>query len=102
MRAQPAGRPTSPAAGSIHPSSSSFLVSRANYSEPVPADRRTGADRGAEMLVLTVPAGLAGQRFDQALAELVPQHSRSRLKDWIDAGHVTLDRAPAAGARPRR
>ncbi|MDH4181055.1 MAG: 23S rRNA pseudouridine(1911/1915/1917) synthase RluD [Betaproteobacteria bacterium] len=46
-----------------------------------------------------VPAALAGCRLDQALAQLWPAHSRSRLKAWIDAGRVTLDGAVAA---PRR
>jgi len=30
-------------------------------------------------------------RFDQALARLFPQHSRSRLSAWLKAGHVTLE-----------
>jgi 23S rRNA pseudouridine1911/1915/1917 synthase len=32
-------------------------------------------------------------RLDQALARLMPQHSRSRLKGWIEAGQVTVDGA---------
>jgi 23S rRNA pseudouridine1911/1915/1917 synthase len=40
---------------------------------------------------LSVPAELAGQRLDQALAALLPQHSRSRLKQWIEAGYVQVD-----------
>ena len=40
---------------------------------------------------LTIPAELAGRRLDQALAELLPDYSRSRIKDWIDAGQVLLD-----------
>lgn len=32
-----------------------------------------------------------GMRFDQVLAELFPDYSRSRLKEWILAGQVTLD-----------
>ena len=39
----------------------------------------------------TVPASAAGQRLDQVLAELLPQHSRSRLKGWIEDGHVRVD-----------
>jgi 23S rRNA pseudouridine1911/1915/1917 synthase len=35
-------------------------------------------------------------RLDQALAKLMPQHSRSRLRTWIDAGRVTVAGAPAA------
>src|SRR5690606_27064855 len=53
------------------------------YSRP---DLRAG-------LVLTVPASCAGQRLDRALAELLPEHSRNRLKGWIEAGRVTVDGA---------
>lgn len=35
-------------------------------------------------------------RLDQALAQLMPQHSRSRLRSWIDDGLVTVAGAPAA------
>jgi len=45
--------------------------------------------------LLTVPAGARGLRLDQALAQLLPQHSRSRLKGWIDAGQVTVNSAVA-------
>jgi 23S rRNA pseudouridine1911/1915/1917 synthase len=40
-----------------------------------------------------VPADLAGMRLDQALARLLPQHSRSRLKAWIESGDVQVDGA---------
>ena len=42
---------------------------------------------------LTIPAGVAGRRLDQVLAELLPDYSRSRLKQWILDGHVRLDGA---------
>ena len=71
-------------------------MSRANYSG---ADRALRDDAVGTPLELRVPPDLAGLRFDQALAQLVPQHSRSRLKDWIDAGRVTLDGAIAEGKR---
>ncbi|NUY57725.1 MULTISPECIES: 23S rRNA pseudouridine(1911/1915/1917) synthase RluD [Salinivibrio] len=32
-----------------------------------------------------------GQRLDQAIAELFPDYSRSRIKTWIQAGQVSLD-----------
>lgn len=43
-----------------------------------------------------VPLTAAGRRFDQALAEMFPEYSRSRLSGWIKSGAVTLDgtRAP--------
>ncbi|HEX9877525.1 MAG TPA: 23S rRNA pseudouridine(1911/1915/1917) synthase RluD [Gammaproteobacteria bacterium] len=37
-----------------------------------------------------VPANLAGRRFDQAAAELIPEFSRSLLKTWIESGELTL------------
>ncbi|HUY84779.1 MAG TPA: 23S rRNA pseudouridine(1911/1915/1917) synthase RluD [Steroidobacteraceae bacterium] len=37
---------------------------------------------------LDIPADLAGERLDRALARLLPQHSRSRIRAWIDAGEV--------------
>jgi 23S rRNA pseudouridine1911/1915/1917 synthase len=40
-----------------------------------------------------VPAAAAGRRFDQALAELFPDYSRSRLTAWIRAGEVLLNGA---------
>lgn len=40
---------------------------------------------------LTVGEAQAGMRLDQALADLVPDRSRSQLKGWIEAGGVTLD-----------
>ena len=43
----------------------------------------------------TVPLSAAGRRFDQALAEMFPDYSRSRLTAWIKAGGVTLDGAQA-------
>jgi 23S rRNA pseudouridine1911/1915/1917 synthase len=42
-------------------------------------------------LSVSIPEHLEGQRLDQALAELVPDFSRSRLQQWIRGGQVTLD-----------
>ncbi len=41
---------------------------------------------------LTIPSSCAGMRLDQALARLMPDFSRTRLKDWIDTGRVQVDR----------
>ncbi|WP_250464193.1 23S rRNA pseudouridine(1911/1915/1917) synthase RluD [Microbulbifer litoralis] len=38
-----------------------------------------------------VPAQLAGQRLDQAAAELIPDYSRARLQGWIKGGQLTVD-----------
>jgi 23S rRNA pseudouridine1911/1915/1917 synthase len=37
-----------------------------------------------------------GKRFDQALAELFPDYSRSRLQTWIKSGNAVLDGAVVA------
>lgn len=44
-----------------------------------------------ETLQKTVPIELSGQRLDQALAQMFPEYSRSRLKSWILKGSVTVD-----------
>jgi 23S rRNA pseudouridine1911/1915/1917 synthase len=41
-----------------------------------------------------IPAELAGQRLDSALARLLPEHSRTRIKGWIEAGQVSVGRLP--------
>ena len=46
---------------------------------------------------LVVPTELAGLRLDQVLAHLLPEHSRSRIKAWIDAGGVSVDGAKLPG-----
>ena len=43
-----------------------------------------------------VPDNCAGMRFDQVLAKLLPEYSRSRLQEWIAAGQASLDGATAA------
>jgi 23S rRNA pseudouridine1911/1915/1917 synthase len=41
-------------------------------------------------LDLSVPADRGGQRLDQILAHLLPQHSRNRLQGWIREGRVEI------------
>lgn len=43
-----------------------------------------------------VPAELAGKRFDQAAAVLLAEFSRSRLKQWIEGGQLTVAGSAAA------
>ncbi|WP_444920987.1 23S rRNA pseudouridine(1911/1915/1917) synthase RluD [Microbulbifer sp. CnH-101-G] len=49
-------------------------------------------------LDIEVPATMAGQRLDQAAAELIPDYSRSRLQSWIKGGQLTLN---GAAAKPK-
>ena len=45
------------------------------------------------LLSLKAGADCAGLRLDQALARLCPQHSRSRLQNWIRQARVTVNGA---------
>jgi 23S rRNA pseudouridine1911/1915/1917 synthase len=47
------------------------------------------------VLTLTVPDQFSGRRLDQALAEMVPEYSRSRIQTWIEEGQVLLSGATA-------
>jgi 23S rRNA pseudouridine1911/1915/1917 synthase len=40
---------------------------------------------------LVIPDQCAGQRLDQTLAELLPDYSRTRIKDWIEAGEILVN-----------
>jgi 23S rRNA pseudouridine1911/1915/1917 synthase len=68
-------------------------LSRTDYSGRGAAPTRPA---GRPAVALTIPAEHAGRRLDQALAELMPEHSRSRLKSWIESGEVRVDGAPVA------
>jgi 23S rRNA pseudouridine1911/1915/1917 synthase len=46
---------------------------------------------------VVVPFSLAGTRLDAALAQLFPEHSRSRLKGWLDEGLIAVDGEVRAG-----
>ena len=51
-----------------------------------------------QLVELKIPAEMAGERLDVALARLMPQQSRTRIKGWIEAGAVRLERARARPA----
>lgn len=44
-----------------------------------------------DKLMVVLPADAAGLRFDQALARLLPQHSRASLQLWIRAERVQVE-----------
>ena len=44
-----------------------------------------------EPINLAIPPEFAGMRLDQALQQLLPDYSRSRLQTWIKEKRVTLD-----------
>jgi len=44
-----------------------------------------------QVIELSIAPDLAGRRLDSALASLLPEHSRTRIKGWIEAGAVLVD-----------
>lgn len=48
-----------------------------------------------------VPESCLGKRLDQTIAEMFPQYSRSRLKEWILAGKVEVDGKVLTKAREK-
>jgi len=57
----------------------------------------TGAIAAADApQLLLVDEATLGERLDKWLARKLPEHSRSRLQAWIEAGAVRLNGAPAS------
>lgn len=52
------------------------------------------AEPGCEIRELQLPVESAGLRFDQALAEALPEFSRSRLANWIKSGDALIEGKP--------
>ncbi len=52
----------------------------------------------AEKVLKTIPDRMAGLRLDQALAQMFPDYSRSRLAAWLKSGSVLVD---GESRRPR-
>jgi 23S rRNA pseudouridine1911/1915/1917 synthase len=42
-----------------------------------------------------LPVSARSERLDKVVAQLLPQHSRSRLQGWIESGHVLVNTQPA-------
>jgi len=57
-------------------------IDKESYSLPAP-------------LEFELPLSALPERLDKVLAKLIPEHSRSRLQGWIEAGHVLLNGQPA-------
>ena len=47
-----------------------------------------------QVIDLEIPRNWPALALDSALARLLPEHSRTRIKGWIDAGQVKVGRLP--------
>ncbi len=59
-------------------------------------DEANLTDAAADEIELTLPLDCVGLRLDQALSQLLPEYSRSRLQQWIKDGAITVDDALAS------
>jgi 23S rRNA pseudouridine1911/1915/1917 synthase len=60
-------------------------------------DGQDGEAGAAEPIILKLTSNFCGERLDKVLSRLVPQFSRSRMQQWIEAGHVLVDGKAARG-----
>lgn len=69
------------------------IISLNSELDPVADDHEEGDDITPEVaaIELTLRSNSCGERLDKVLAKLVPQYSRSRIQQWIEAGFVTVD-----------
>ncbi|GIZ51155.1 pseudouridine synthase [Noviherbaspirillum aridicola] len=58
-------------------------------------DDEISAGGQPEPITLRLTPEHCGVRIDKVLSQLVPEFSRSRLQQWIEAGHVLVDGQPA-------
>ncbi|WP_189609308.1 RluA family pseudouridine synthase [Pigmentiphaga litoralis] len=63
---------------------------RADGQPDVQSDPQTEVQE-AEPRQLDVPASIRAGRLDKVLAQLIPEHSRSRLQGWIERGGVLVN-----------
>lgn len=74
-----------------------ILTPPPNLAEPLLEADMDDMNDGTDALVKMEPIILklspvdCGVRLDKVISRLIPQFSRSRIQQWIDAGHVTVD-----------
>jgi len=52
-------------------------------------------DSSPEVLTFRLPITAGPERLDKVLAQHIPEHSRSRLQSWVEAGQVWVNGTPA-------
>jgi len=72
-------------------------ISRGSIANPVARLPTEETQVEFRVHALTLAPEAAGLRFDQALAQALPQYSRARLKTWIESGAIEVDGRPLRG-----
>ena len=65
-----------------------------DLSEDMLDEPESGSAFDATPIIFKLDDDVCGDRLDKVVARLVPQFSRSRLQQWIAAGHVSVDGEP--------
>ena len=84
----------------VNPTDPAILHKTAHDAELEDGDDADGGEGGfaeSAPISLKLTAEERGERLDKVLSKLVPQYSRSRIQQWIESGHVTVDGSPARG-----
>ena len=61
------------------------------FTEDLLDESESGGVFDATPIIFKLDDDVCGDRLDKVVAKLIPQFSRSRLQQWIVAGHVTVD-----------
>jgi 23S rRNA pseudouridine1911/1915/1917 synthase len=61
------------------------------------SDEFEAASPDLSLITLKLTPEFCGVRLDKVLSQLIPEYSRSRLQQWIDAGQVMVDGQAARG-----
>lgn len=59
----------------------------------------TSHENNNEALNYQISLSAMPERLDKVLAQLMPNHSRSRIQDWIEQGHVLVNEQPVLRIR---
>lgn len=72
-----------------------ILINNLPETEFDDAEEEGGALPDIAPITLKLEADACGVRLDKVISQLVPQFSRSRIQQWMEAGYVTIDGQPA-------
>src|SRR5579872_1419797 len=81
----------------VIPTDTSILTKTITDADLEDADDGDEGLAGPAAIHLKLTDDQCGERLDKVLSKLVPQYSRSRIQQWIEAGFVTVDGKPARG-----
>src|SRR4051812_43969816 len=83
----------------MSPSNNPIMAQSLPESEIEDADEGDSGGFDFSPIIFKLAPDACGVRLDKALAARLPQYSRSRIQQWIEAGNVTLDGKTASSPK---